>query len=211
MRVLLLFLIITSNSIAQTEGYIKYTIFVEAQDTSAEMINGAMLLRDSKMEIYYTKDHYRVDYKAGALYVMNTIYNKDQAQIITLTTNHYGKFGQIKDISETEKLNDLVDTNTVINTYRDSTKKILGFNCYYVEILENGTVTKYWVTDEINSKVGSQSIVNPMLSGFPLWFSKKANGIKMTYTASNFRDELTNSESIFITNLPEGYQLVISN
>lgn len=193
-----------------SEGYVKYTIKVEVVDSTPELLQSVRLLRDSKMEIYFKPKRYRMHIKMGELYTITAIYNQDKAEILSLTTNMAGKFAQ-RVPSDSAALSiggPLNGAETAV--FRDSTKKIIGFDCYYVEAYNEGVTVSYWCTDQISPTVDGKSIIDPSITGFPLWFSKVDQGIRMTYIASNYRDEIENPGRMFSLDIPEGFQEVQS-
>ncbi len=207
----LIVILCTSQVFAQNnEGYVKYTIKVEVVDSTPELLQSVRLLHDSKMEIYFKPKRYRMHIKMGELYTITAIYNQDKAEILSLTSNMAGKFAQ-RVPSDSAALSiggPLNGAETAI--FRDSTRKILGFDCYYVEAYSDGLTVSYWCTDQISSNVDGQSIIDPSISGFPLWFSKVDKGVRMTYIASNYRNEIDNPGRMFSLEVPEGYQEVQS-
>jgi len=210
----LLFLALTliglNESFAQQKsGYIKYSIDVIVLDTTPENLNVGRLLRDSKIELFVTENNYRVESYTGPFGSSSMICDYSKGQILTLSTNTMGKYARITTIKDALKKPEKIVTNTVVN--RDRQRKILGFNCYYVELTENGSTGKFWCTDEIDFRLQGQSFMSESLQGYPLSIQKEDSGFQFTYTASNFIDRIDNPEITFSLEIPEGYTMIPNN
>jgi hypothetical protein len=210
----LLFLALTliglNESFAQQKsGYIKYSIDVIVLDTTPENLNVGRLLRDSKIELFVTENNYRVESYTGPFGSSSMICDYSKGQILTLSTNTMGKYARITTIKDALKKPEKIVTNTVVN--RDRQRKILGFNCYYVELTENGSTGKFWCTDEIDFRLQGQSFMSESLPGYPLSIQKEDSGFQFTYTASNFIDRIDNPEITFSLEIPEGYTMIPNN
>ena len=210
----LLFLALTliglNESFAQQKsGYIKYSIDVIVLDTTPENLNVGRLLRDSKIELFVTENNYRVESYTGPFGSSSMICDYSKGQILTLSTNTMGKYARITTIKDALKKPGKIVTNTVVN--RDRQRKILGFNCYYVELTENGSTGKFWCTDEIDFRLQGQSFMSESLPGYPLSIQKEDSGFQFTYTASNFIDRIDNPEINFSLEIPEGYTMIPNN
>ena len=193
----------------QKSGYIKYTIEVMVIDTTPENLNVGRLLRGSKIELFVTENNYRIESYTGPFGSSSMICDYSKDQILTLSTNTRGKYASIISIKDAIKKPAQIVTNTVVN--RDQQRKILGFNCYYVELTENGSTGKFWCTDEIDFRLQGQSFMSESLPGFPLSIQKEDSGFQFTYTASNFTERIDNPEKTFSLEIPEGYTMVPNN
>lgn len=202
-KILFLFIILNFNATAQLkEGYLKYAIQLAPIDSTQANLNAARMLWKSRMEIYFAEDMYRIDSHLGDITHNTYVYNYSVGAILTLVSNKASKVGKRKEIN-TE--GDIVrnDKPGKVIEYRDSTKQILGFNCYYVEQTIEGKTIPYWCTDEIDIDFRGQSLMNPAIPGFPLWFQVENKGFEMTYSIVNFKREI--DPEVFSTEIPEGY------
>lgn len=192
------------------EGYFQYTINVKAIDTALEAQKAAAMLMDSRMEVYLSKDRYRVDFKMGELYTTSVRVDRINNKAISFSDSQMGKFATEADIAELDATApNTFDTNAVIRLI-DVEKEFLGFKCKKAEITSYGQKAIYWYTDEISVDQHGQTLINPNIPGFPLAFSTVENGVKMTYQVSNYSFELPDKDTIFSTEIPEGegYQTV---
>lgn len=187
------------------EGYFQYSIDVEAVDSSLKTRQAVGMLRDSKMELYFTDGKSRMDFKMGQVNEMSVIVDLSKKKVLSLNSSMMGKvarYGSSDDIPTPQK-----DTSIQI-IYPKETKKILGYKCEKAILVKDSVEITYWVTDEI--KVGDRirQITDPNVPGFPMQFSKIQDGVLMTYEMSNMRESLENKEELFSVDVPEGYQLM---
>lgn len=209
---ILVLILFSSNSFGQTnEGYVKYRIKIAAIDSTPELLKSISLLKDSEMEIYFSPGFARTDNKMGELYSISAIFDEENSQMLSLTKNMAGKYAQKLDTDSLGLSIAMAGDETEVTEYPDSTKKILGFQCSYVESFAYGVKTSYWVTNELSCTINGKSIIDPKIPGFPLWFSKIEQGVKMTYIAVNYREVISNKETIFSTEIPEDYTDVSNN
>jgi|GEM_PF-2243467 len=205
LRVVLLFIcIITSYAgFGQSkEGYIRYTADVIPLDSTEENIQAAQYFRKSKIEIYYSQNCCRVDYQTGEISKTSTIGDRSKNTYLFLANNGKTKVAQkiiLDSLPETPK-----STNSKISIRKDTLKEILGFNCYFVSLNENGKISTYWCTDELKINFQGKSIVDEQIPGFPLMIRKEEMGFIFIYTVSNYRDFIED-HSVFSTEIPEGY------
>ena len=163
------------------------------------------MLRNSKIEISFSKDKYRIDTHMGDISQSSIIYNHPLDEILALSSNSTNLLAQKFSIDDA-KFKQPVAGNAQVTEYRDSTKKILGFDCYYVELIDAGSFSSYWCTEQIDFEFHGQSIVNPSIPGFPMWIRREENGFEFTYIASNFVDHVSNEAVVFSTTIPDGYK-----
>ncbi|MDX2362570.1 MAG: hypothetical protein QNK23_17310 [Crocinitomicaceae bacterium] len=202
-RILFLLLLVNFSLHAQyNTGYLKYVVQVVPLDTTQGNMNAARLLRKSKIEISFAEEMYRIDSQMGEISNNSIIYNYPKKEVLTLTSNGTNFLAQLLSTDDA-KTREHADTDVQVTEYRDSTRKIIGFECFYVEFVENGASTAYWCTEEIEFKFRGKSIVHSSIPGFPLWFRKEENGFQLTYIAANFTKEI--DAEIFSTDIPEGY------
>lgn len=189
------------------DGYLKYHVDLIVVDTSQEIMNAARMLRNSQLEVFFGKDKYRIDSQMGTLFTTSMIHDGKKNRTLMLSSNAKGKYAQEFSQKELKDTSSVEITATVIEN-RDSTRKILGFKCYYVEMTQNGKVSRYWCTDEINFKFKGASFVDENLPGFPLQIRKEENGLEFTYTASNFQKTFSVTKETFSTDPPAGYTVI---
>ena len=202
-KILFLFIILNFSATAQIkEGYLKYAIQLSPIDSTQANLNAARLLWKSRMEIYFANDMYRIDSHLGEITHNTYVYNYSLGAILTLVSNKASKVGSKKIINNEGNIVHSKEPGEVV-VYRDSTKQILGFKCYYVEQINEGKTIPYWCTDEIDINFRGQSLMNPAIPGFPLWFQVENKGFEMTYTVVNFKREI--DPEVFSTEIPEGY------
>lgn len=205
-HILFLFLFVLNLAYSQQgDAYFQYHINVNAIDTSQQARQNASLLGNSTLKMYFSDNNMRVEYKMGKLYVSTIVLNRETGEALILMDGALGKFAVLKSADELEFTEVKKDSNAVIVDLKE-TKKILGYECRKIMLRSNDEIATYWITDEIPVNAVSNEMINPNLPGFPLEFSKVAEGLKMTYKASNISFEVENKTRLFSTVVPEGYQ-----
>jgi len=187
------------------EGYFQYSIDVEAVDSSLKTRQAVGMLRNSKMELYFTKEKSRMDFKMGQVNDMSIIVDLSKNTVLSLNSSMMGKIARYS-LAETIPTPEKDASIKVI--FPNETKKILGYQCKKAILIKDSIETTYWVTDEIKVDDRIQQITNPNVPGFPMQFSKIQDGVLMTYEMSNIREFLENKERLFSVEIPEGYQLM---
>ena len=204
--VILILLSISSSLFAQiSEGYIQYSIEVEAVDESIETAQSVGLLRDSKMEIYFDQAHLRVDFKMGSMSQTQMILDFKKDSVITLAKSVYGTFATkstIKELSYSKK-----EESSSIQLFEE-TKVILGYTCKKAIVSTKGIKILYWYTDQIEVEFKGNEFFDKKLPGFPLFFSKTENGVYMEYQASNIVTGLKEADIVFDLTIPVEYSLL---
>lgn len=187
------------------EGYFQYSIDVEAVDSSLKTKQSVAMLRNSKMELYYTQDKSRMDFKMGQVNEMSIIVDLTENKVLSLNSSMMGKIAKYS-LAENIPVSQKDSTIKVI--YPNEKKKILGFNCKKVILVKDGIEITYWVTDEIQIENKTNQITDPNVPGFPMQFSKTQDGVLMIYELSNMRETIENKGKLFSLDVPEGYQLM---
>lgn len=188
-----------------TEGQVKYTIDMTSDDPNVQaqlaMFNG------SKMDMMFNEKYSRVDFSMGMLMQMVTVTDiKDNSGLLLMS----GMIGNkaVKMTSEdVEKSAEEVPEFEIEET--KETKKILGYKCTkYVLTTEEGTDVSYWTTKEINASKANNRYMNESIQGFPLEFETETSGMKMKFTATEFKENLkgVDTKEVFNMNIPEGYE-----
>lgn len=186
-------------------GYFQYSIDVEAIDSSLKTRQSVGLLRNSQMELYFTEEKSRIDFKMGQVNEMSMIVDLNQKSVLYLNRSMMGKvakLGSTDDIPTPQK------DPTIHIIYPKETKKILGYHCKKAILVKDSVEITYWVTDEIKVDDRIRQITNPNVPGFPMQFSKIQDGVLMTYELSNIRESIEDKEELFSMDVPEGYQLM---
>lgn len=187
------------------EGYFQYSIDVEAVDTLLKTRQAVGMLRDSKMELYFTEGKSRMDFKMGQVNEMSVIVDLSKKKVLSLNSSMMGKvarYSSSDDIPTPQK------DSTIQIIYPKETKKILGYHCEKAILVKDSVEITYWVTDEIKMDDRIQQITDPNVPGFPMQFSKIQDGVLMTYEMSNISEGLENKVDLFSVEIPEGYQLM---
>ncbi len=204
--VLLILLLISSPLFSQiSEGYIQYTIEVEAIDTSMETKQSVGLLLNSKMEIYFDQAHLRVDFKLGKMSQTQMILDFNKDSVVTLAKSVYGTFATVSTIEELSYLQKEESSSIQLI---DETKTFLGYTCKKAIVSSKGIETVYWYSDQIKVEFKGNEFFDKKLPGFPLFFSKTENGVYMQYQVSNVVTELKDVNKVFDLTIPTEYSLM---
>ncbi len=192
-------------SAQETEGYLQYSIDVQAVDTSLKAKQQAGLLRNSKMEIFFTQNFSRVDFEMGRLYKLSAVVDLSTNTTLSLMSGAIGKFATRTLTVDTTNTEPKPESSVELI---DDKKVILGYNCKKAIITINGMESVYWYTNEVDIDISGQQISNSLIPGFPLEFYTVAEGVMMHFTASNIEFELENKEALFYTEVPAGYVIM---
>ncbi len=187
------------------EGYIQYTIDVEAVDSSLETIQSVGLLHDSKMEIYFTPTQLRIDFTMGRMSSSKMIIDYEKDTSVALMTNVYGNYAAVSSVNNLKYQKK--DESSSIQLFEE-TRVILGYTCKKAIVSSKGQQTTYWYTTQIKIDFKGNEFFATNLPGFPLLFSKIEKGVYMEYQASNIMKELNNKVEIFSLKVPKGYTLM---
>lgn len=197
------------SSIAQvSKAEIQFSIDVTALDTSKQTKQTVGMFFDSKMKLYFTETHSRVEFKMGRLYTSTMIMNNASDTTLVLTASPMGNYATYKRTSEVSELKPKRDTTAIIELL-DDYKTILGYKCQKVNYRTDSTAIVYWVTKEITvSDDLGQDVINQDLPGFPLEFTASDASVKYHYKASNIVLEIKDEDLVFSTEVPEGFTLM---
>lgn len=210
MKKILLFLafntLIFTGFSQETEGYLQYSIDVHAVDTSLNSRQQAAMLRNSKMEIYFSQNFSRVDFTMGEMYELSAVVNLETNRTISLMSGAIGKFAT-RTITEDPSLSE-VDKPVSTIEILDDTKVILEYTCKKAVLTTNGLESTYWYTEDVDIDISGQQITNSLIPGFPLEFFTVSDGIMMHFTASNIVFSLEDKKGTFFTDIPLGYTLM---
>jgi GLPGLI family protein len=186
------------------EGYFQYSIDVEATDTLIKTKQAVGMLRNSKMELYFTPKKSRMNFKMGQVNEISIIVDLPKNKVLSLNSSmrgRYAAYSLVDDIVVPQK------DSTIRVILSDERTKILGYDCKKAILIKDSVETIYWYTNEIEINGRTNPITNPNVPGFPMKFSKTQDGVLMIYEMSNIREQIENQDEIFSTDVPEGYQL----
>lgn len=200
-------LLIFNGFTQETEGYVQFDIEVQAVDTTIKAKQQAGLLRNSKMEIFFSQDFSRVDFEMGELYKLAAVVNLKTNRTISLMSGKIGKYATRTITKDTASVDSLLPVANSVELLEGS-KIILGYSCKKAILTANGMESTYWYTNDIDIDISGQQITNPLIPGFPMEFYSVAEGVLMHFRASNIVFEVENKEEVFFTDIPLGYTLM---
>lgn len=191
-------LITVSASFAQlTQGHIEYTIEITTDNPDMEM--AVSMFQGSKMNIYFKEDASRTEITMGSLMTNITITDFTTQNSILLMSGMMGNKAMILESSE----EDMEDFEVVL---LDESKEILGYECKKAILTnEDGLELFYWYTEDIAFQPKPNS--NIELPGMPLQFQMAQSDMLMTMTASQLNKKFKETNGMFSTEVPEGYEL----
>ncbi len=187
------------------EGLVEYAITVKPGDTTAIQKQRAALLFDSKMALQFNDSLARMDFKMGKGMLTSVIVNNYLKQGITLNSTSAGKFAfyLTKDYFDQIPIEDNVKVELV-----NEEKQILGYTCKLAYLIDNGLITTYWYTNELNFDIKQQSIVNKHIPGFPLKYNTVKDGLNMEFEVTNIEFTIKDPNTTFSLLIPEGFTVV---
>ena len=198
---------------AQEQGYIKMEI-TDVSTDNAEMATYLEMMKGTETEYLYTEDKSMVKANMmGGMVEMTTIVgNEDESMIMYM--NAMGKKMQIE---STKEERDMLEAKTQKEspefsvTYDENvTKEILGHKCIKAMITfnsddeeKNMSMDMFVAPDLKMSSKMIQGLDKVDLKGFPLEYIMDAGMMKMTVTATEFKDSVDASAFEFNS---KGYQ-----
>lgn len=188
-----------------TEGYVKFDIEMSSDDPSMQA--QMSMFEGSKMEMYFSPDFGRVEFAMGMLMNMKTVTNNKTEEGLMLMSGMVGNKAIRLEKDDIENAEEDKPEVTVEET--NETKKILGYTCKkYILTTEEGVVVNYWTSDKIMANTYGNQYMNGQVSGFPMQFESEMSGVKMTFTATEFKDNLKGykTKELFSMDVPEGYE-----
>lgn len=199
---LFIFVLIGLSGISQiNEGHVNYLITTTTNNPDMQMAIGMM--KDSKMDIYFSDKATRSDFKMGLMMNVSTISNFDTQEVLSLMDGMGSKSATKNTLSEMT-----TNSSDLTVTYTEETKTILDFKCKKAVVKdETGTESFIWFTEDLKIKVDGQNYFNTQVKGFPLEFEINNNGLTMKFIAANFENKLTDKDQLFDMTVPEGYEL----
>lgn len=207
-KLLIAFLLISSWSLAQSEGFIEYDI--EIKGLTPEINKGAALLTNSTMRVSFIDSAIRQDYTLGEFNKKTTILNYKLNEGIYFEDGVNGKFGVFGTCDQINQLV-IVDSNVTVDFTKEK-KKILTFNCNKAILhLKSGETVEYWYTNEFPVKLPEFGFFNPNIPGVILEFSTTTNGFFMRFKCSNYGADLEETEKLFTPKVTRDYKMIEFN
>ncbi len=201
--------LLTSMSFAQiTEGSVTYKMDMSSDDP--QMAAQMSMFEGSKMSMAFNKEFSRLEINMGMLMTMITVINNKKETGIMLMSGLLGKKAikmTQKDIKDSET-KDPKDLNVEVKP-TDETKVILGYTCRkYIVSMDNDVEVTYWTTGDIVAPKNKNKYMINEVDGFPLEFETSTMGIKMSFTASDFKSSLKgmDTKTMFDMSIPDGYE-----
>lgn len=202
-------ILLTSMSFAQiTEGSVTYKMDMSSDDP--QMAGQMSMFQGSNMSMAFNKEFSRLELNMGMLMTMTTVVNNKKETGIMLMSGLLGKKAikmTKKDIKASE-VKDPKDLKVEVKP-TDETKVILGYTCRkYVVSMDNDVEVNYWTTGDIVAPKNKNKYMITEVEGFPLEFETSTMGIKMSFTASDFKSSLKgmDTKTMFDMSIPEGYE-----
>jgi len=168
------------------------------------------MLQGSKMAMFFNPEFSRLEFNFGMVMNTTTIINVKKSTGLMLMTGMLGK--KAVKLTETDIKTDKTEAKTedIVITGTDEVKDILGYSCkkYNVAVGE-GVEISYWTTTEIDAPKNKNKFMLQEVEGFPLQFETSTMGMKMVFTASDFKNSLKgiDTKKMFDTSIPDGYEI----
>lgn len=209
----LLFLVVPFVALnAQTtikQGYVKMEITeVTSEDPQAAM--QLEMMKGSTTEVYFMKDKYKTTMNMmGGMIRMNNMVDIKANKMDMLFDAMGNKMWVESDLDEAKANKPTAQDMSGFKVEYDKsqTKEILGFKAYKATITTPNSADmsiEGWVTEEIKTDANIiQGMEDLKLEGFPLEFSIMNPMMKMTFAATDFKDDVDASEFVLKT---DGYK-----
>lgn len=187
------------------EGKVSFAIDMSSDDPNMQA--QFAMIQGSKMDMIFNQKFSRVEFNMGMMMKIVTVTDLAKNNGIMLMSGMVGNKAVKMTPEDVEKSSDDVPEFEVEAT--TETKKILGYNCNkYILTTEDGNEVTYWTTKEIVASKTNNRYMVKTVEGFPMEFETESNGVKMTFTATEFKDTLKglNTKELFDMKIPEGYE-----
>lgn len=188
-----------------TEGKVSYTIDMSSDDPA--MQSQFAMLQGSKMDMVFTEEFSRVEFSMGMIMKVITVTSIKDDVALMLMSGMMGNKAIKMSPEDITKTDDEMPKFEIEKT--KETKKILGYKCTkYILTTEDGADISYWTTSDIAAAKKNNRYMIESIEGFPLAFEYYASGMKMTFTATEFKDTLKgmDKKELFEMSIPEGYE-----
>jgi GLPGLI family protein len=188
------------------EGHFQYVILTTAVDTSLETRQKVGLMQNSKMDVFFTDNKSRIDFNIGSLSYSCIVVDHSIPRGMSLNKSSQGALAVYlgKEALETTKIKDTTVRTELLN----ETRTILGFECKKAIMYQGGEITIYWYTNEIQVEKTGNPLLNEHIPGFPMAFTKIADGMKIDYVVSFYETSIEHKDIVFSLMIPEGYKLM---
>lgn len=198
-------LLIAISSFSQlNEGKIKYNLAFSSSDP--QMQAQFAMLQGSTMTMYFSPEFNRTELNMGMFMKNTTVVDIKAKETLTLMSGMVGN--KAVKISEADIKSEEADVEF---EKTNDTKKIAGYKCTkYILTTEDGSVVNYWVTDELTASKEGVKYMNDKIQGFPLEFEMSAQGMIMSFSATEVEKGLKkhNKKELFDLKIPEGYEVI---
>jgi GLPGLI family protein len=188
-----------------SEGYFQFSIDVQAIDTSLELKQQASMLRDSRMELYFSNGYYRMDFKLGNATNSSIRIDTLKNEALSLTSSAMGSYAY-KSTPDAMGFGQKQLDSLFTVTLFDEHKTILGFQCKKAVLERNGVRSTYWYTNDIKIDQNDVQLINKQIPGFPMAFTTIEKGMRFHYQVSNYKLEIENKAEVFSTEPPEDFK-----
>jgi GLPGLI family protein len=206
--IILVVSLLVNNLIAQIkEGHVGFNI--ETTATNPEMQMAIGMMQGSTLDVYFKEKATRGELKMGTVMTTTTLSDEVSGDVLILISGMMGnmavksKANDQEPVDSDSKLDSKVDV-----TITAETKLIQGYKCKKAVLTdEEGGVSTFWFTEDIDVFIKGQSAFSEDIPGFPMQFEFNKGGLIMTMTATKVETSLPkNSRELFKMTVPEGYK-----
>ncbi len=191
------------------KGYVKMEI-TEVTSDDPQMAIGLEMMKGSVTEIYFVEGKYRTAMNMmGGMVRMDNLVDAN-AQKMDMLFDAMGKKIWVDTDLEEAKKNKPANQNMEdykVDYDKSQTKNILGYDTYKATIAipnNQGMTVEGWITEDIKTDANIiQGMEDLKLQGFPLEFSVVSPQVKMTFAATEIKDNV--DENIFVLKT-DGYK-----
>jgi hypothetical protein len=191
------------------KGYVKMEI-TEATSDDPQMAMGLEMMKGSVTEIFFTEGKYKTSMNMmGGMVKMDNIVDVSTNKMDMLFDAMGSKSWVDTDLDEAKKNKPATQNMEEFEVEYDKsqTKTILGYEAYKATIsIPNiqGMVVTGWITEAIKTDANIiQGMDDLKLQGFPLEFSLSNPQMKMTFSATDIKDTVDESQFVIKT---DGYK-----
>ncbi len=212
MKKIILSAILAVCSIATTmaqldEGHVKFEIEASATNPQMEMAVGMM--QGSTMDMYFAGQSLNSELNMGAMMKVKTVVLGESGDVLILMSGMMGNTAVPTTLDAMKEEAASRETPSFEVELIDETKDVAGYSCKKAVLTnEAGDEMVTWYTTEIEVNTKGQSYHNEEIPGFPLEFTQNANGLIMSFTATEVDEKLDkkSKKKLFSIEIPEGYK-----
>ena len=191
------------------KGYVKMEITeVSSDDPQAAM--QLEMMKGTVTEVYFTEGKYKTTMTMmGGMIKMNNLVDLKTKNIDMLFDAMGNKMWVATDMEKAKADRTAAQdmSNLKVEYDKTQTKTILGYKAYKatkIATVEQNMTIEGWVTEEIKTDANIiQGMEDLKLEGFPLEFSVINPQMKLTFTATDIKDTVADSEFVLNT---DGYK-----